>query len=234
MMRSVKIAFFFVAWLTIIYSCKKTESKGEIRHSIDKIFRANFSYSATANSYQWDFGDNNFSNLAAPSHRYKYGGLYHVKLQADNQLIEKDVRILSPDSVRITSILIQDWDFDSIYADANQLYNVCWVLRYPHDSNLTIRIDTSSVIYGVNAASLPLIWNNLNIVIPVTEDYYFLHIGYYRSTDNTYYTNERGYYFPPSSIIQSQAYPDTLYIGYVDATFDRGYFECVTQWIVNP
>lgn len=229
-MPSLKKIFYLLAFcIALLTACKKNEIKGDINYSINNIFTTSFSYSLNANNYNWDFGDNNFSNLPNPVHRYKYGGLYHVKLQADNHLIEKDVRIATPDSLKITSFTIKEMPFNPTYADDNQLYNVYWKIL----NERTGESYTSPVITAVNASNLPLVWDDAsqNICIQNLGDRCALMAGFYKQSNNTYQLAS-GYNFTYNYLFSFYGYPDTLEIPQ-EGVNSGVRFEFSTQWITN-
>lgn len=219
---AVKLSFCFL----ILISCKKTEVKGDITYSIGNVFSASFNYTLPANNYTWDFGDNNYSNLAIPVHRYKYGGLYHVKLQADNQVIEKDIRIATPDTLKITSFTIRKTPFR--FVDSNQLYNIYWKSLNERTGE-TFR---SRVIFGVTQSNLPISWDNTSVNIPISnlQDRYYLKIGFYQQADNSFH-DVAGYSFTYNYLFGYYGYSDTLYLG--DTPFSDCQFDFSTQWIAN-
>lgn len=217
-----QFAFCFL----ILPSCKKTDVKGDINYSIANVFSASFSYTLQANNYTWDFGDNNFSNLATPLHRYKYGGLYHIKLKADNQVIEKDIRIATPDSLRITSLTIRKTPF--LFIDSNQLYNIYWKSL----NERTGETYRSRVIFGVTQSDLPISWYGTSANIPISNlhDRYYIKIGFYRQADNSF-RDVGGYSFTYNYLLGYYGYSDTLYLGYNPVTDYQ--FDFSTQWIAN-
>lgn len=71
--------------------------------------------SSNAISYTWDFGDNETSTETSPSHTFKKGGVFTVKLTATGEggshSTTKTVNITAPTSVKILGIKLSGMSF---------------------------------------------------------------------------------------------------------------------------
>jgi len=122
--------------------------------------------STNASSYAWDFGDNQTSTLANPSHQYTAGGVYTVKLTSTgngvNSVATKTVNIgAAYTSVKINSISVSNLPFinpaTSTGWNSSGGPNVYFKIE---DVNSTVLLDAStSKINGVTQAMLPISWN---------------------------------------------------------------------------
>lgn len=223
MTRLKKIFYLLAFCFFILNSCKKTEVKGDINYSVSNIFTTSYNYTLSANNYNWDFGDNNFSTLPNPVHRYKYGGLYYVTLKADGQIVKKEIKIETPDTFQINTFTIKQMEFNPTFADINHLYNVYWY-TYNERTHESYR---SSVIMGVNEADLPLAWNNLNVNISLTNlsDNQHILTGFYKLSDNSYHSYN-GWLFTYNYLLGYYGYADTLSPGNGSLPF----FEFSVHW----
>lgn len=89
-------------------------------------------YSENADSYLWDFGDNNTSIETEPVHNYQTPGTYNVSLSAFNDLCG--------DSIVVKTISIISSSAESTYSDDK-------IKVYPNPSEGLITIDLKNSIY---------------------------------------------------------------------------------------
>ena len=72
--------------------------------------------SIDADTYEWDFGDGNFSTDENPTHFYSQIGNYDVKLSIRDTLFSKDTSEIKSEYIRIFQTPISEitWNYDSI------------------------------------------------------------------------------------------------------------------------
>lgn len=154
----MKIYYWILFLLTAGLSCTKSNDLPTIDFSTEiEKFQVSFKPDAPkATSYKWDFGDNEFSDEKEPVHRYKYGGLYHVKLTvntpAGTVVKEKEVRVFTPTMVRILKIKLLKYNtaikYDSL--DGPDVF-----LEFEGAGTKYI----TSTVNNVTPGNLPLTWD---------------------------------------------------------------------------
>jgi PKD repeat protein len=106
--------------LILIGSCKKNEEPTSCFSTSFNEVKVNQTIeftncSESADSYNWNFGDGNFSTQANPSHLYAKGGLFRVLLTANNEggtnVSERIITVdgSNPRKMIIHSIAISSW-----------------------------------------------------------------------------------------------------------------------------
>jgi len=158
------------------------------------------------NSWQWDFGDGNYSNQQNPTHTYSQEGIFNVKLYVSNAL--------GQDSVLQTNIVNVDFPPAPLGFNDTSYYNPA-IFNLFSNENVNWYIDTLSnnpIYYGSNFQT-PLLNTNTS--------YYIRKVGgpsiFGGPTDNTIgsgglYNNDRHLYldcYVACNLVSADVYAGT-------------------------
>jgi hypothetical protein len=205
--------YLFIIFLSIVtlYSCKKDDSNEEVpeptadfTYTGANVFApANVSFSSNstnANSYQWDFGDNNTSNIENPSHIYIYGGTYTVTLKVTGEggtkTATKTINITNkPTKCKIKRLYVNTMPFIDPSTgsgwDSNDGPDVFFRLLDTNANHNNVLLGVASTrIQNVTPSMLPISWywnSGSYWQIPTLNEFYFIDLIDYDPYSNNDY-----------------------------------------------
>ena len=183
--------------------------------------QVSFSNSSTnADSYEWDFGDNQTSNATSPTHVYNNGGVFSATLKGTNQAgsnqITKSVNIQPKfTKVSITSVKLEQMPFVAPDGSGWDPFNGPDVYFDIVDVNGTILSSYSSSLYSdITQSSMPLTWNLTSPfqVNDLSQARYII-IWDYDTLDPDDYIGQAGFLFSAYTTINDH-YPTTKTVSY--------------------
>jgi hypothetical protein len=231
----LKNNYFFIIILSIITlnSCKKDDSSEDVSEptadftysGANTYAPANVSFSnnsTNANSYHWDFGDNNTSNEKNPSHIYLNGGTYTVTLKVTGdggtKSVTKTVNISNkPTKCKIKRLYVNSMPFIDPSTgsgwDSNDGPDVFFRFLDTNANNNTVLYGNESVrIQNVTPSMLPIYWywnSGSYWQVPSLNDYYFIDLIDYDPYSNNDYIGYVSYNMENYMTIQNH-YPTEI------------------------